>query len=180
MRENGIENTKKANNVQHATRIFEKYGDFIWNIICWKGEDQDRFDDLYQEIFLQIAAKPLPEDIKNVKGYLYKIVCHRIIDSTRKTQTFRKKLKKYNSKYDLSINAGSVENDLIEEEQFNHMLELIGKELPSRHSQAIIMRYRDECSTGEIAKKMGVNTETVNHYVCVGLRKLRSILRIKR
>jgi RNA polymerase sigma factor (sigma-70 family) len=175
-----MESSGQVDKVSRAAGIFERYGGFIWEIICWKADDENSFEDLYQEIFIHIAAKPVPENAANIKGYLYRMVCHKIIDYTRKKQSYSKNIKKYEKKYDYTVNGDTAENDLITEEQFNNMLEIIGKELPTRHSKAIIMRYQKQLSTAEIADKMGVTGESVNHYICVGLKKLRSILRMKR
>ena len=84
-----------SENVESAGRIFSEYGDFIYNVIYSQVEDEHLAKDIYQDYFLSLVSKPIPDDIKNVKAYIYRMIRNDIIDAIRRTQRYRKMIEKY-------------------------------------------------------------------------------------
>ena len=53
------------------------------------------------------------------------------------------------------------------------------RHLREREAQAFMLKYRDNCSIGEIAARMGVERRTVSRYLSEGLKRLQRTLAIE-
>jgi RNA polymerase sigma-70 factor (ECF subfamily) len=171
----GKENNKK-NNLELASQIFDDYGDFIYSVICAKVQNEEKADDIYQDFFLSLISKPISPGIKNIKGFLYRAIINDITDSYRRVDRYKTNIQKYNQKIKTSINKRPSRNAFKEKEEIKEMLKLIQEQLPSSCSQAIILRYGDNLSIKEIAKKMNVKSSSVSRYISKGLKMLRRLL----
>lgn len=175
---NNADNNKE--NIKRASQIFFEYGDFIYSVIYSKVSNAEKAEDLYQDFFLSTVHKPVPTDVKNVKSYLYRAIINDIADSRRRSERFTTKFEKYEQKIKNTINKSTPENAYISEEQIIKMLKLIKEQLPISCSEAIILRFRDNLSIGEVAKEMNVKTASASRYISTGLKKLRRLLAGKR
>ena len=165
-----------ANSVNIAARVFAEYGDFIRAVIRYNTKDESNVDDIFQDFFLALVYKPIPEGIQNIKSYLYRAITNDIIDCTRRVKRYQEYMHKYGENFNCSINKSSPGDALIEKEQMGKMFELLKGRLPNSEARAIALRYGDNFNTGEIAKKMGLQKATVRRYISVGLKKLRQSL----
>jgi len=166
---------KDIKNIELASQIFFEYGDFIHSIIHTKVHDLEKEDDLLQDFFLSLVHKPIPSDVRNKKSFLYRAIINDITDSRRRSERYTTHIQKYGKKIESSINKTTPEDAYINEEQIIKMLELIKEQLPISCSQAIILRYRDNLSIREVAKKMNVKSASVSRYISTGLKKLRRL-----
>jgi RNA polymerase sigma factor (sigma-70 family) len=166
----------KISNVKAAARIFIEYGDFIRMVIGYKVENEDRVDDLFQDLFLLLVSKPLPVGIRNTKSYLYKVIINGIIDDARRVQRYHNHTHRYAEHLSRSVTQHRPEDSLIEVEERNKMFTLIERQLRPSEAQAVTMRYRDHFSVKEVAEKMDVDSRSVSRYVSVGLRKIQHFL----
>jgi len=167
---------KCAENVRLVSMVFADHGSFIRAVIHSQVADQAQADDLYQDLFLALVQKPILENVKNIKAYLYRAIANDAIDGVRKMHTGRTLMQEYGKQPNNSINKCRPENALIEKEQMDKMLELIRGRLPKSQTQAITLRYRHDHSVTEVAIRMGVDVRTVSRYISIGLRKIRHIL----
>ncbi|MBN2181445.1 MAG: sigma-70 family RNA polymerase sigma factor [Sedimentisphaerales bacterium] len=171
---NNADNNKE--NIKNASVIFFKYGDFIYSVIHSKVGNAEITEDLYQDFFLSIVHKPVPTDVKNIKSYLYRAIINDIADSRRRSDRYTKNFEKFEKKMKTSINKSTPEDAYISEEQLIKMLDLIKEQLPISCSEAIILRYKENMSLGEVAKEMNVKTASVSRYISIGLKILRRLL----
>jgi len=167
------------NNVGTATRIFTEYRDFIHMVICSQVKNKSHADDLFQDFFLSLVAKPIPQNVKNIKSYLYRAISNDIVDTQRQAERHKEKIKKYKERCNFSINKSEPENALIKDEQMNKMFELIKGRLTSSQSEAITLRYVTNHTIEEVAEKMGVKRTSASRYICTGLRKMRQSFKFK-
>jgi RNA polymerase sigma-70 factor (ECF subfamily) len=168
-------NDNRRDNVEFASQIIAEYGDFIWAIAFAEVKNRDQADDIFQDFFLSLVSKPIPNNVNNVKGYLYRAINNDIADATRRVQKYRAHINKYSQKTTYSINKSNSKNAL-EEEQINRMFDIIKEQLPRSSAQAIILRYRDGQNTKEVAEKMGVKSKSISRYISTGLKKIRQHL----
>lgn len=166
-------------NVARAAEIFSEYGDFIRAVIYYQIKNDDQADDLFQDFFLSLVSEPLPADIQNIRGYLYKMITNDIVDAARRVERYKTLMKKYAECFNYSINKNRPENALIEIEQTNKLFKLIKGRLRHSEAQAITLRYRNSYNIKEVAKKMHVNNRTVSRYISAGLSKIRQFLTFK-
>jgi RNA polymerase sigma factor (sigma-70 family) len=167
-------------NVARAAEIFSKYGDFIRAVIYYHVKNDAQADDLFQDFFLSLVSKPIPADIQNVKGYLYKAITNDIVDAVRRVEKYKTRMDKYAECFNYSVNNNRPENAFVETEQTNKMFRLIEGWLRHSEAQAITLRYRNSYNIKEVAKKMHVNNRTISRYISAGLSKVRQFLTVKR
>ena len=167
-------------NVDRAAEIFSEHGEFILTVIRYHTGNNDKADDLFQDFFLSLVCKPLPPNVHNVKGYLYRAIISKIIDAARRREKYRTRLHKYAKNLNYSVNKKTPANVLIEVEETNKMFKLIERQLPNSEAQAITLRYRHNYNIKEIARKMNVKSKTITRYLSSGLSKARKFLTIKK
>ena len=171
--------SKCLNNVCPAAEIFTEYGDFIRMIIFSQVKNETQTNDLFQNFFLSLVYKPIPQNVKNIKGYLYRAITNDIIDATRRVERYSHHMHKYAENFNHSINKRTLENAFINVEETNKMFELLKGRLTSSQFQAIALRYKNHYSIKEVAEKMDVKSKSVSRYISIGLRKIRQSLKLK-
>ena len=142
------------NNLGTAAEIVSEYSDFIRMVICSQVNNKSSVDDIFQDFFISLVSKPIPQDVKNVKSYLYRAITNDIVDTQRQIESYKEKIKKYRERCNFSINNSEPENALIRDEQKNKMFDLIKGRLTSSQSQAIALRYGTNYTIKEVAKEM--------------------------
>lgn len=163
--------------VRRAAEVFKEYGDFIRAIIRFQTHNRSPEEDLFQEFFLALIRKPVPAEVQNLKSYLYRAVVNHIVDSVRVRESYHRAVKKYAKETKISVNTRPPGNVLLDDtEERNVTIAYFARHLQGREAQAFVLRYRDNCSIGEIAANMGVNARTVSRYLSGSIRKLRKTL----
>ena len=171
--------SKCRNNVGPAAEIVAEYGGFIHMVIFSQVKNKARVDDIFQDFFLSLVRKPIPQDVKNIKGYLYRAITNDIIDATRRVNKYSYHIHKYHEYPNHSINKRTPENAFIDVEETNKMFGLIKGRLTNSQYQAMALRYRTHHSIKEVAEKMGVKSTSVSRYISIGLKKIRQSLKLK-
>ena len=171
------ETSTYQNNVGTATEVFAEYRDFIHMVIYSQVQNRSHADDIFQDFFLSLVSTPIPQNVKNIKSYLYRAICNDIVDSQRQVERYNVQIHKYQERSNFSINNTEPENALIRDEQMNKMFKLIKGRLTSSQSQAIVLRYGTNHTVKEVAEKMGVKCTSVTRYICTGLKRMRQSLK---
>jgi len=166
-----------GNSVELASEVFAEYGSFIRAVIVSQVKNEAQVDDVFQDFFLSLVHKPVPNSVKNTKSYIYRAIINDIVDAMRRTKKYQMRIHKYSEQLNYSINKAGPENALlIDKEGLDKMFVLIKGRLPNSQAQAIALRYRNHHSIKEVAEKMDVNKRSVSRYISVGLRKVRQFL----
>lgn len=160
-------------NVERVAEVFDKYGDFIRSVIRFHVKNEVEAEDLFQDLFLLLVAKPIPPEVQNVKSFLYKVIYDTIKDAFRRIDRYQVRIRRYAERNVRTI-ENRPENVLMEVEETKKMFELMERRLPSYEALAVTLRYRDNCDIEEAAEQMRVKPRTVSRYVSVGLEKIRS------
>jgi RNA polymerase sigma factor (sigma-70 family) len=164
-----------ANNVDRATEIFEENGDFIREVIRFQIKDEAEAEDFFQDFFLFLIARPIPRDVRNVRGFLFKVINDLAKSAFHKMQRSRSNMHKY-ARHNGRVSEKRPEDVLVDAEERRRMFELIERRLPAKEALAVTLRYRDNYDTDKVAERMGVERRSVTRYVCVGLRRIRHVL----
>lgn len=169
------ERSRSVSSVEHTAAVFDEYGGFIRAVIRFHVKDETEAEDLFQDLFLLLASKPIPPEVQNVKCYLYKVICDTAKDAFRRMERYQTRVRRYGER-----NARTIETRpdgaLVEAEEKKRMFELIEKRLPPPQALAVTLRFRDNYDTDQVAEKMRIKPRTVSRYVSVGLDKLRCSL----
>ncbi|MFA5553733.1 MAG: sigma-70 family RNA polymerase sigma factor [Phycisphaerae bacterium] len=169
------ENANYNENIAAVTKIFEEHGEFIRKIISYKTTDKSLIDDLYQDLFLSLAANPVALTGPELKAFLYRSIINDIHDSGRRVKNYRNLLNKYAENHKFSVNKHLSQNAYNEERVEIIMKDAWGK-LSPKETNAISLRYIEGYSIAETASIMRVKPASVSRYICVGLKKLRECL----
>jgi RNA polymerase sigma factor (sigma-70 family) len=164
-----------SGSVDYAAKVFDKHGDFIRSVIRFHIRNEPEAEDLFQDLFLFLIAKPIPEEVQNVKGFLYKLITDIVKDAYRRIDRYQARIRRYTKRNSRSVET-RPEIDLIGEEETKKMFDLIEKHLPTQEALAVKLRYRHNCDTGEVAEIMGVKPRSVSRYVSVGLKKIGHVV----
>jgi RNA polymerase sigma factor (sigma-70 family) len=165
--------------VQRATAIFFEHCDFIRAVIRHKIKDESLAEDLFHNLFLSLVSRPVPAEVQDIKGYIYKAIINDITDHIRhigKYQAMTHKCADYNK---LTVNNRLPEDALIEKEQIDRMIKLIRKRVTRNEFKAIASRHLDGLSIKEAADRMSINNRSVSRYISTGLRKVKQFLVIE-
>ena len=174
-----LDTSKRQCDVDHAAEIFAEYGSFIRAIIRSQVKSETQADDIFQNFFLSLVHKPVPQNVKNIKGYLYRAITNDIIDSARRVERYRNYIHKFSKHHDRPINKRTPEDAFIHMEETNKMIELIKGRLRNNEFQAITLQYKSQYSIKNAAKIMGVKCKSVSEYTSRGFGKIRQSLKLK-
>ena len=163
-----------SNNLSLAIKVFDEHGDFIRTAIRFHLRNNAEAEDLFQDFFLFLATKSLPEEIQNVRGFLYRVLSDKIKDFSRRTERYQEKIRRYAEHLEC-ISENCPDDIVAEVEESRKMFELIQRNLPPKEAQAVTLRYRNGFEVGEVAEKMNIESRTISRYVSVGLKKLRHV-----
>ena len=86
-------------NIARADRIYCRYGDFIYAVIRSNVRDRALAEDIYQDFFLYLTARPLPEKLDSERAFIYKMLLDRIKDAFRTSGRYRARLDRYAAAY---------------------------------------------------------------------------------
>jgi RNA polymerase sigma factor (sigma-70 family) len=164
------------NNVKMAAEIFDEYGDEIRAIIKFNIKSETETDDIFQEFFLSIVRKPIPRNVEDISGYLYKAGTNDIIDIGRRIKKHRNRMHRYAERRKYRINKENPEKTAIQAEEIQKMLRKIENCLPKREAEVVVQRYGRNFSTNDTAVRMSVNRRTVSRYLSVAIKKARQLI----
>jgi RNA polymerase sigma factor (sigma-70 family) len=160
--------------VQLARKLFAEQGEFIRSVVRYATHNDEYIDDLVHELFLFFVAKPIPEDILNIRGYLYKVIHDKVTDWHRAQKRYKSKIQHYREIKEKEQAAVCRQTELHENAQ--QILDLIGKHLSRTEVRAILLRYQHQYAIEEVAKEMNIKSRSVSRYISVGLKKIRRFL----
>ncbi len=162
--------------VAAAAKIFNDYGGFIRIVIRSQVQDNNQAEDLFQDFFLSLLSNPLPRGLRNIKGYLYRVITNDIVDIARRTAKYRANVREYAELYDRPVAQKTPEETVLELEEVNKVFELIEKRLPRTEAEAVSLLYRSSCNVKEVAETMGVADATARAHISDALDMLRRLL----
>jgi len=165
--------------VKTAAYVFTEHGDFIHAVIRSRVKDCSEADDLFQDFFLSLVAKPPPLGVKNIKSYLFRAITNDMVDATRRVEKYRARIHRYAEHLRYITGNGDPEKTLARAEEMNRTFELIEGRLQPSETRAITLRYRDDFSVQEVAATMGVDSRSVSKYLYKGLKKIRQLLTVE-
>lgn len=180
MRELSADAERQGEAVEAAVRVFAEYGGFIRSLIRLCVRDVSRRDDAFQELFLGLIERPMPPGLKNIRGYLYRMILRDAIDLTREEDNQKRYLKKYAEGRRIFIYKRPSLSALLEEPEIKGSgLERMVRRLRRREAQVLILRYWDSFSLDEIAAEVGIDRRSVSRYLWSGVKELRKMLAVQ-
>jgi RNA polymerase sigma factor (sigma-70 family) len=164
--------------VQLAKELFIEQGEYIRSVVRYAASGNEYTDDLVHELFLFFAAKPIPDDILNIRGYLYKVIFDKVRDWQRSRTRHQIRLRQYQEEKLKELTTLCREGQ--EDENAQQIMGLIERHLSRAEIRAIVLRYRNQYEIEEVAMEMNIKPRSVSRYISVGLKKIRQLLNIQR
>lgn len=157
-------------NENAAEELIKRYYTSILRYCRWHCSNLEKAEDLTQETFLKLFKNLSGyKGKKKFKAYLYTIANHLCIDESRKVEF-----------YPLEDEENIVHeyNDIVRLEdraEISYFLNF----LSSEQREAVILRFGEQLSFGEIAKVMGCNMRTAQSRVRNALKIMRKEQKMK-
>lgn len=172
--DNYIDPAKAKSTVESVAEMFAVHGDFLLSVFKKEVNDQDAHD-LWQNLFLNMTAKSVPVNRKNVRRFLYQAAVHDIIDFKRRDQLHKKKNDEYADIARRTQSSRSPLQQLIGIESVAEAFKKIEENLPPTVGQVVLHKFRKQLSRRQIAKKMNIKKETVDTYLSVGTKMMEQL-----
>ena len=159
-------------NVDAAAEVFAKHGDFIHTAIRYLVNNETQADDLFQDFFLSLVSKPLPPNLRNIKGYLYRSIKNDFFAAIRRTKNRQDRVQEHVERRKYRIIQEDPENIVIRAEEAEKMLQKIDLRLCKHEAEVIVQRYVYSRGIADMAEKMHVDKRTVSQYLSLAMKKL--------
>ncbi len=172
----GERNWQVLKRVELAARIFREHGDLIRDIIRFNVPKEADADDIFQDFFLSLVSRPVPDTVQNIKAYLYRAIKNDITDASRRTKNYKSTVQRYAQCHKYRTMRKRPNNIVAQSEKVQKIFQIIEHKLPPREFQAITERFVHDHSINEAARRMHIGEKTYSRYLWLGLRKIRSIL----
>jgi len=134
---------------------------------------------LFHNFFLSLVSRPVPAEVQDIKGYIYKAIINDVTDHIRHLGRYQSLTHRCANYKKLTVNNRVPEDALMEKEQTDRMIELIRKRVTKNEFKAITSRYSEGLSIKEVADRMSINNRSVSRYISTGIRKVKQFLVIE-
>lgn len=159
--------------VEYAAQIVCEHEKFIRWVIRSKNKSKIPEDDIFQDFYLQLITAPVPQEVRDMKGYLYKAILNHLASSYRRINNYEKKIKKFQKKSKFKVNKTDPASALLIRDEIKEIFEFIREISPGQKYMAITLRYRDGYSIKEVADMMGIKYSSASRYISKGLGSIR-------
>ena len=137
---------------------------YVYHLIGSTRDAEDVVQVAFIQLFDQLNAQV---EIKNVRGWLYKVVHNLAIDLVRRADRRDTLFTQWIADYE--PDTGSIEQDLIRREQIERSLALLNEK-----EQRCLMLRAEGLSYQEIADVVDTTAKSVSVYLARGLKKFES------
>jgi len=151
------------------SRIYQKWGQALFNFIRYKTKDIDQANDLVQEAFITLwdhCADVTPE---KAKSYLYTVANRKFLNQV----AHLKVVQKHQSETRSEIHQENPEY-LMEHQEFENKLQTAINALPEGQKTAFLMNRIDQMTYVEIADALEISVKAVEKRMHLALKTLRS------
>jgi RNA polymerase sigma-70 factor, ECF subfamily len=161
------------NPTDDALALLETHGKQLFALLFRLTLRNDVAEDLLQDLFCKLAASDGFRRAENRLAYAHRMATNLAFDWRRRQKFAPHNNGQYTDK------ASPIERPLaglIRREEIEETLNAIS-ELPQTASEIIVLRYLEDCSYDEIARRLGKTTHQVRALASKALRQLRTTLR---
>jgi RNA polymerase sigma factor (sigma-70 family) len=162
--------------VKKAKEVFDKYGNEIRAVIELNVKDQHTIEDIFQDFFVSVVENPIPQDVEDVRGYIYKAIVNDAIDRRRRARIRREGDRKYAESIRDNAVQKQPQNAAIMAEEVERVFQLIESRLPPRHVRAIMQFYGFGRTISGTSAKLKIEERSVSRYLSEAIRKIRNLV----
>lgn len=151
------------------SRIYQKWGQALFNFIRYKTKDIDQANDLVQEAFITLwdhCAEVSPE---KAKSYLYTVANRKFLNQV----AHLKVVQRHQSETSTGIHQENPEF-LLEHLEFENKLQRAIDSLPEGQKTAFLMNRIEQMTYAEIAVALEISVKAVEKRMHLALKTLRT------
>jgi len=151
------------------SRIYQKWGQALFNFIRYKTKDIDQANDLVQEAFITLwdhCAEVSPE---KAKSYLYTVANRKFLNQV----AHLKVVQRHQSETSTGTHQENPEF-LLEHQEFENTLQRAIDALPEGQKTAFLMNRIDQMTYAEIAVALEISVKAVEKRMHLALKTLRT------
>ena len=169
-------NNKASHSVAAAAEVFLEHGEFIRTVIRWNLPDAGEAHDFFHDFFLSLVANPIPPHITNIRSYLYRAILHDIVDTRRRRMIQWSVLQECHVCCRPPAPTNAPDTVVMDREETLKLFDMIERRLSRTEAEAVNLRFREDYTTEEAARRMNIKPRTLSRYLSVGLDKLRHFI----
>ncbi|MDT9599198.1 RNA polymerase sigma factor [Sphingosinicella rhizophila] len=140
------------------------------------GNQRQDSEDLTQEVFVRLARRGQPADIRNIEPYLFQAAAGVLTDYSRRRAVRHESGSLPYSDDDHAPADFSPERVLLGKEQAARALAAI-EALPERARHAVLMFRFEGLKQAEIARRMGITLSAVEKHIRLGMIRISEALK---
>jgi RNA polymerase sigma factor (sigma-70 family) len=170
------EDMPSAEPAVHSKAVADLARDHHWALVRYIAKQTGSHDDaqeLVQEAYARMLALDQPHTVSFVAGYLWRIALN--LASKRKRQRATRARLDQTALCVIEQHTPSAET-VVSGRQRIELLERAISELPPRCLEAFILGVLEDCSTAEIARRMGIGDRTARMYLARALEYCQTCL----
>jgi len=132
--------------------------------------NMDESRDIVSQVMANLYERPPrdTDDQQALAAYLSRAVRSKCIDYIEHLEIEQRAQRLYPLEFQLQ-----TYNDCARESRLNEVWRFINEYLTQQTRQVLLLRYDEDLSYADVAKRLGVSVSTVNKHVSEGLKKLR-------
>lgn len=133
-------------------------------------------DDIIQEAYAQVlAARARGTEMQSPKAFLFATARNRAIDCVRLRSSHRTETMAENDALDVLDEADGIPEAVARNQELELLTQAI-QSLPERCRQVLTLRRLYGLSQREVASRLGISENVVEHQVTIGVRKCTEFL----
>lgn len=155
--------------------IFQTYKDKLYGYLLGLTHNEQEAEDAVQNVFMHLwQNRERLDDVDNVNAYLFRMAQNDIIDASRK---FGRRQKLLSEAFTDDVSANNPLKDILSAEMENKFKEAVDQ-LTDQQRRVFLMRREQGMSHADIARQLGISTETSESTMKRALKSIRTYLTV--
>lgn len=155
--------------------VVRLHGDVVWRTAYRLLGDEADASDCFQKALMDALQFARREPVRHWPSLLRRLATVRSLDMLRQRYRLREHSEPLGDP-DQAVSGTSHAHQQLERTDLAEQIRAALAELPPQQAEAITLRWLHDCSYGEIAERMGIDTSTVGVALHRGRKRLRQLL----
>lgn len=159
-------------NEEILRQLFDMYVDPLTEFLSYYTRNQQKIEDVIQEVFIKLWEERDTLNIFYIKSYLYKATRNQILNALRNKQNRAILLERWSNELIENTEA----EDCVNMEEFEILYKKAVELLPPKCKDIYLLSREERFSYKEIAKLKEISEKTVENQMSIALKKIKEYL----